>query len=360
MTIHEKLSRHVITLLKQPHQGLPNVRIETLARIKNDHPELFACVKRAWKEIFFEQAISETELQQILLYFASQYVGTKRSDKLAVLIVCENGIGTSSLLKQRLKKELPQVEHFKLARIQELNELELAEYDIVLSTLRLPGFTREYQIVSPLLTKEELMRLKTYIKDYQRKYFAKVATRKNKQFNGKLPQTLSFIAATAFFCTELVNELQVKKVDNTGLDLQQTIEKLVSEIGNNIILNEANLVTALEKRERLAPIGLPDSSLALLHTTSCAIKRCHFAIFELTEPITMQAMDQRLIAVKRMLVLLAPENMSQIEQDALGTISSMIIMNDDALTLFEQGDQKTLQSELAKRFLKEIKSGIPI
>jgi len=44
----------------------------------------------------------------------------------------------------------------------------------------------------------------------------------------------------------------------------------------------------------------------------------------------------------------------------LGTISSMIIMNDDALTLFEQGDQKTLQSELAKRFLKEIKSGIPI
>ncbi len=74
----------------------------------------------------------------------------------------------------------------------------------------------------------------------------------------------------------------------------------------------------------------------------------------------MQAMDQRLIAVKRMLVSLAPENMSQIEQDALGTISSMIIMNDDALTLFEQGDQKTLQSELAKRFLKEIKSGIPI
>ena len=74
----------------------------------------------------------------------------------------------------------------------------------------------------------------------------------------------------------------------------------------------------------------------------------------------MQAMDQRLIAVKRMLVLLAPENMSQIEQDALGTISSMIIMNDDTLTLFEQGDQKTLQSELAKRFLKEIKSGIPI
>lgn len=120
------------------------------------------------------------------------------------------------------------------------------------------------------------------------------------------------------------------------------------------------MVTALEKRERLAPIGLPDSSLALLHTTSCAIKRCHFAIFELTEPITMQAMDQRLIAVKRMLVLLAPENMSQIEQDALGTISSMIIMNDDTLTLFEQGDQKTLQSELAKRFLKEIKSGIPI
>lgn len=360
LVFFKKLSRHVITLLKQPHQGLPNVRIETLARIKNDHPELFACVKRAWKEIFFEQTISETELQLILLYFASQYVETKRSDKLAVLIVCENGIGTSSLLKQRLKKELPQVEHFKLARIQELNELELAEYDIVLSTLRLPGFPREYQIVSPLLTKEELMRLKTYIKDYQRKYFAKVATRKNKQFNGKLPQTLSFIAATAFFCSELVNELQVKKIDNAGLDLQQTIEKLVSEIGNNIILNEAKVVTALEKRERLAPIGLPDSSLALLHTTSCAIKRCHFAIFELTEPITMQAMDQRLIAVKRMLVSLAPENMSQIEQDALGTISSMIIMNDDALTLFEQGDQKTLQSELAKRFLKEIKSGIPI
>ena len=60
--------------------------------------------KRAWKEGSFEQTISETELQLILLYFASQYVETKRSDKLAVLLVCENGIGTSSLLKQRLKK----------------------------------------------------------------------------------------------------------------------------------------------------------------------------------------------------------------------------------------------------------------
>jgi mannitol operon transcriptional antiterminator len=30
------------------------------------------------------------------------------------------------------------------------------------------------------------------------------------------------------------------------------------------------------------------------------------------------------------------------------------------LTLFEQGGQKTLQNELAKRFLKEIKAGIPI
>lgn len=104
LVFFKKLSRHVITLLKQPQQGLPNVRIDTLARIKSDHPELFACIKRAWQEIFFEQAISETELQLILLYFASQYAETKRSDKLAVLIVCENGIGTSSLLKQRLKK----------------------------------------------------------------------------------------------------------------------------------------------------------------------------------------------------------------------------------------------------------------
>lgn len=35
-------------------------------------------------------------------------------------------------------------------------------------------------------------------------------------------------------------------------------------------------------------------------------------------------------------------------------------IHNDILTLFEQRDQKTLQSELAKRFLKEIKVGIPI
>lgn len=355
----KKLATHIVNLIQNEESGLPDVKIEMLERLKQEHQALFSSLKQAWHEVFFDKTLTETELQLILLYFASQLTLPKKSEQLSVLVICENGIGTASILRQRLKKELPQIKQIKIAKVFELADLSLKEYDVVLSTLMLPGFPRDYQIVSPLLTAPELKRLKEFLAQYQKDYLTKVELTPPKE-TAKLPEKLALIAQKAFFCSELVSGLTIEQLENAEATLPQVIAQIVAKVSPEIISDHTQVTKALLAREKLAPIGLPDSSLALLHTVSPAVKQCHFMIFDLARPLTMLAMDQTPIEVTRFLLLLGPKEMSEIEREALGSISSLIIMSDQTLKLFMSGTKEELQTQLAKRFLKEIKSGIPI
>lgn len=355
----KKLATHIVNLIQNEESGLPDVKIEMLERLQKEHQVLFLSIKQAWQEIFFDKTLTETELQLILLYFASQLTTSKKNERLAVLVICENGIGTSSILKQRLKKELPQIKQIKIAKVFELAELSLKEYDVVLSTLMLPGFPRDYQIVSPLLTATELKRLKEFLAQYQKEYLSKASPAAAKEPTD-LPEKLAVIAQKAFFCSELVSSLTIKRLEITTDSLPTVIAQAVAKVSQEIITDRAQVTQALLAREKLAPIGLPESSLALLHTVSSAVTQCHFMIFDLTRPLPMLAMDQTKIAVTRFLLILGPKEMSDSERETLGSISSMIIMSDQTLALFTSGTKEVLQTQLAKHFLKEIKSGIPI
>ncbi|WP_241689813.1 PTS sugar transporter subunit IIA [Ligilactobacillus salivarius] len=116
----------------------------------------------------------------------------------------------------------------------------------------------------------------------------------------------------------------------------------------------------MKRRIDLAPIGIPNSNMALLHTSSPEVKRCYFTVIDLDQSLKMKAMDQTEIEVSRMLLMLGPERLSDIEQDVMGMVSSMIVMSDDTLKLFATGTKEELQNAIAVRFLQEIKSAIPI
>ena len=66
-------------------------------------------------------------------------------------------------------------------------------------------------------------------------------------------------------------------------------------------------------------------------------------------------MDQNKIQVKRILLMLGPQDLSSTEQGVMSSISSMIIMNDANLQLFANGSQAELKNAIASQFLNEIK-----
>jgi mannitol operon transcriptional antiterminator len=81
-------------------------------------------------------------------------------------------------------------------------------------------------------------------------------------------------------------------------------------------------------------------------------------MFDLDNEISLLSMDHDTIQVKRILLMLAPDNLSDSEQQLLSMVSSMIIMSDSNLNLFTNGNQEQIKDALADLFLDEIKKGL--
>ena len=124
----------------------------------------------------------------------------------------------------------------------------------------------------------------------------------------------------------------------------------------SIIKNQLPVAKKLIERIKLAPVGIPNSNLALLHTSNNEITRCSFTIFDLDNEINLPAMDHNEIQVKRILLMLGPEDISDPERKVMSLISSMIIMNDANLHLFENGNQEEIKNAIASQFLTELRT----
>ncbi|MDA6082903.1 hypothetical protein OSJ97_25530, partial [Escherichia coli] len=75
-------------------------------------------------------------------------------------------IGTSKMLKSRLKKEAAEIDVIEIKSMKEISEgADLKEYDLILSTVRLPFINAEYILVNPLLSDENILTIKNYLQN---------------------------------------------------------------------------------------------------------------------------------------------------------------------------------------------------
>ena len=347
----KRLTRHILNLEKNSHDRLPNVQIETLQALTTKYQGLYNSIMKCWPQNF-ELRLVIPEYQLILLYFANEYTNRRYLQDLAALIVCENGIGTANILASRLKKELPEIKRVSITHLAVLGQVDLQQYDLILSTLELPGFPREYQLVSPLLLNDEVKRLKDYLANYHRPDYGQVKTSlvKHKNALKKLSQMKAYLDLSL----KLITQTQVHKVANQGSDLGASIEETLAHIPGKIINDKEKVTLALLRRINLAPIGIPDTNLALLHTSDAGVNQCYFGIYELAHPIKMLGMDREEMQVSRYTLMVAPKEVTDLEQKVLGIISSSIVMNSENTNVFETGTSEAVQELLANQLLNEI------
>lgn len=347
----KRLLRHILNLEKNSKERLPNGHIETLQNLTVKYKALYNAILNCWSKTFDIHLVIP-EYQLLLLYFANEYTNRNYVRDVAALIVCENGIGTANILASRLKKELPEVKKIDISHLAQLAQLDIKKYDLILATLELPGFPREYQIVSPLLLDDEVARLKDYLNNYQRPDYDDVKSTfvKRKNASEKLDQLYKYTRLTA----ELVRNTKVHEIKKESDNITDSIVTVLDVLDDNLISDKEQVKNALVHRIELAPIGIPDTKLALLHTSNAAVKRCYFAVFELTQSIEMLGMDKEKMAVSRYTFMIAPKEITPFEQKALGIISSAIVMNSENTKIFEKGTTKQIQELLANQFLNEI------
>ncbi|MBN7273871.1 HTH domain-containing protein [Ligilactobacillus pobuzihii] len=354
----KRLSRHIENLIKNEQHQLPNVQIDTLQRVSNKYPRLFNTILTKWKEVFPNKNLTQPESQLLLLYFANEYTNRGYQRELRALVICENGFSTSQILKSRLVREVPEIQKIETTKVSDLYQIEPRNYDIILSTIDLPGFPRDYQVVSPLLLENDVTKIHNWLQTYQKKYSTvqeePIPTENNSLVS---PKILVEKGKEIYLYNQIVKYFCVKQIDNHNneLSLKDITSKIINEVPTAFISERNNVVNDLLNRINLAPIGIPDTNLVILHTSSKGVKKAFCSIFELQKPFIMQAMDQENILVNRMVLLLAPYDLDELTESTLGMISSLIIMNNDNTDLFENGETDRLRSFLTEKFLDAIK-----
>lgn len=94
-------------------------------------------------------------------------------------------------------------------------ELDLQKYDLILSTLELKGFSRDYLLVSPLLLDDEINHIHSYIKEYEQKFPAEASVNQQPAQNGgsHAVEKLSQFSISTLFCSDLVNGIKVQRLE---------------------------------------------------------------------------------------------------------------------------------------------------
>lgn len=355
-TLFQDLLQHVSAALNRAQAPMPESNNPLLYKIIEEYEDISYSVQENLKTIFPNISFLSNELVYIVIHFASAYERNPRTESLSVLVICSSGVGTAKILESRLRKNIPEITEIKISQISQLNNVDYEEYDLILSTVFLQGFETEYKVVTPLLMDDEVKSIKLYT----RQILAEKKTKKVLQdqlYSQNHSEENSF---KTFFeklseANTILDNFDLVSIE-PGLSLEESLELICRKLEGDVLLDAEKVRKKLIKRMELAPIGLPGSNMALFHCIDETIPKPYFAIFELTDWLEVQAMDKKDIQMKRILLMLGPDPLSEQLQDVLGSISAAIIESSFKMELFNTGSKEMISHFLNQLYLGKIKN----
>ncbi|KIL52167.1 BglG family transcription antiterminator [Jeotgalibacillus soli] len=325
--------------------------------IKEDYPILFNTVKETLHSLFPNLNFSDGELAFLVLHFASSLEIRKEKVVISALVVCSSGIGTSKMLASRLKKEFPEITKITLASLHEAKSLSAQRYDLIMSTVGLVDIEQEYLLVSPLLPSNEVEKVKRYIQ-LQMPLITKkkgYVTKEQELPGESIASSLEEFQRVITIMLQLLNKFTIIKLENdlTEQELLQLADQFSIEKG--VITSPGVVANHLKEREELGGLGIPGTGLALYHCRSADITEPLFMIIQLASPVEVKSMDQQHIQMKRMLLLLAPDEMHGDGFELMSIISASIIEDDKQLAIYTNGEKDEIHRLLEQKYYQFIR-----
>ncbi|WP_066159357.1 BglG family transcription antiterminator [Halalkalibacter krulwichiae] len=326
-----------------------------LAKIKSDYKELYSIVRDGVQTIFSDLQVPEEEVGYLVLHFGAVLLSNNEKGSIKALVVCSSGIGTSKMLATRLKKEVPSIKEVRNVSLFELHQMNRSEYDLILSTVRIPNIDQKYILVDPFLPEDEVKKIKAYIAGYRQSLLAN----KEKSQDDMVIETLSTKEKTISRVSQIKEYSETILTILNGFELitveeKRNLEAILQNLceslyQHNVLTNSEDVVKALLKREELGGLGIPSTRFALYHTRSEAVLKPSFTIVALDHSLKMSAMDQSHIEVDSVLVMLSPTTVSNEALEVLSQISAVIIENEFSILRFESKDETKIASHLASK-----------
>jgi len=325
-------------------------------QIKRDYPDLFALIKSGVQETFPDIDFPDEEIGYLVLHFGSALLQKEAAISLNALIVCSSGIGTAKLLAAKLQKQIPEIKHVENKSLFVLSKINLADYDLIISTIPLKDIDRDYILVSPMLKQADIHKIK---KAVRRKKINHSVFQKKRHPLEKKPykaeKTLEKLRAIQYYATAIVQLLDNFSV--TKIDAKQSKEEILQKACQTlqykqVLENDALVLGDLLTREQQGGLGIPDTALVFYHARSEAVKRLSLTMIVLSHSIEVLSMDGKQMQANRILLMLAPKQASKQVLEILSFLSGLMVQDEGILKAFQSADEATIRYLLTEQLYR--------
>lgn len=333
------------------------------SQIQVDYPVLFNIIQEGLTIAFPTISFPTEEIAYLVLHFGSSQVVYENSKEVRALVLCSSGIGSSKMLASRIKKEIKEITVIEVSSLANLKNIQFEQYDIILSTVNMPGFSRNYFVVNPLLTREEVEQIREEIK---RNSLTTEALLLKKVQNKKLqkarvmdtPETMKQKMELVNQYTETVLHI-LNTFETITLPYIPTSSILLLEVCKQVnvrglIGDYFEVSNELMEREKRGGLGIPGTNIALYHCRSQYVMKPVFLSFQLNESMVVKAMDQSTVKINSLLLLLAPVDLLEGQLEVLSTISSAIIEDEKSIKIFSSNNYSEIYENLSKALYENL------
>jgi mannitol operon transcriptional antiterminator len=336
------------------HRLRENLRISNplVSEIKEDYPALFDLVDRGMKKVFVEDEIPEEEVGFVAMHFGAALDRGQGNFPNSVLIICPSGIGSSRILASRLETAFPQIGHVHHASLFELDELDPNDFDLVVSTVSLHIPDDLYVQVGPLLSEDEVDRIRDHLRE---KPGVRRAVSESLEVFGGGQEKLRQMAEVTQLIAELVDDVFVERHEARG-SIPDAVRLMCASLAARGLLSDpGSLETSLLARMELGGIGVPGTVLALFHARDAAVARPAFSLHDFDEPFEIEGMDGAPMRVRRTLLMVAPLDISTVALEAISEISVAMVEQPLERETFETGSETQVVGVLQNIFARYLR-----
>lgn len=334
--------------------------------IKRKYPVLFLAVKNSVEKEFKDiEHFPEDEIAFIVLHFGSALVMRDEEMAIKAVVVCPTGIGTSKMLASRIKKEMLEIDSVEIKSIKEIQDREsLQPFDVIISTVRLPFIRTEYILVNPLLSDEDITAIRSFLQKNignltkNKKYAGKespILSKKNSPTLSNLLQELKDIETSIESIMQHFHVYRNLRVDGYKETMREMLRIAETE---NLIENAENVMETLLDREEKGGLGIPDTGMGLFHCRSEHVHHLIFQISHLDKPFIVKGMDGNEMPMKSLLLMLAPEDLSNREQEMISLLSTSLIETKESIMIFSSGNEDAIRAKLESIFLEYLQTNL--
>lgn len=201
------LQKHIAKAMNRIVSGIA-IRNPLEKEIRKDYASLYQIVLESAEITFGKDFFPSDEIGYLVLYFAVA-LDKMVNKSFRVLIVCSSGMGSAKMLSSRLEREIPELYVKKITSLVELGEMNIREYELILSTVPLFLDDNEYMQVSPLLNAKEIEIIRTKIENHKYRSLNVIQKEKRQKTEFRKENSIKSLRAL-----KDCSEIALKLIDN--------------------------------------------------------------------------------------------------------------------------------------------------